>query len=200
MSDRVWVILKIIKYKLSGKVDNQWVNIIGIIPKYHYNILNKLKHSLKFPLSASTTHIIIEANHYKIKILCEKVFLYPYNIVIFIGLISSLHNNKCIDMSSEEENKITNIKDKDYKVNEYIRFICAGHTSHNIKVGRIKQVTYNIRVKILLSDTLSQIETIINSILNKFCSIRPYLLKNWTVFYMSVYYNITHNKLILLYN
>lgn len=197
-SGRLWALPGTTKYKFSGNIDNQWSEMTGIVPKHHYEILNKVRYSLGSPLSASITHAAMETDHYRTEVSYNKIFLYPHNAAISIGLIGSLHDNQCIDMSPGEESKVANMDNRSYKIDEYIGFICAGHTSHSAEAGRVRRVACSVKVRILSEDTLMQLEAIINDISSRDHKAESHLSEKWTVFCMGIYCDITYAELVLL--
>ena len=195
---RLWAIPGTVKYRLSGDDSEPWSVSSGIVPRCHYDVLNKLRRSPGPPLSASITHAAMEADHYMNDVAYEKVFLYPHNAAISVGLIGSLHDNECIDMSPGEEGKVADMEGRSYKIDEYIGYICAGHTSHSTEAGRVRRVTCSTRVRILSNETVHKLYEVANHVVTDAKAAVDRSSEIWTVFCMGVYCTITCEEMILL--
>lgn len=110
------------------------------------------------PLSASITHATMEANFYEEVPSPESLFLYPHNASTSVGLIGSLHNNECIDISTDEEGKTPNMENREHRTDEHTGFICAGHTSHSGEAGGVRRVACSVSVRMLSNDTVLSVD------------------------------------------
>ncbi len=191
---RLWALPDTIEYQFSGDAHAEWIASEGIVPEHHYEILRKLRSSPGPPLSASTTHAAMEKDHYINSASYDSTYLYPHNAAISIGLIGSLHDNQCIDMSPGED-RIPDMNNRSYKTDEYIGYICAGHTSHSTEAGRVRRVTCSTRVRILTEDTISQLDNIACDITNNTDNNSS---DRWTIFCMGIYCEISYAHVIKL--
>jgi hypothetical protein len=196
-SGRLWALPGTVKYKLGTGNAERWSSSVGSVPSHHNDILSKLHYSTRPPLSVNITHAAMEADHYVNSVPYNRVFMYPHNAAVSIGLIGSLHDNECIDMSPGEE-KIPNLDNREYRTDEYIGFICAGHTSHSTEAGRVRRVTCSTRVRVLSEENLLALETTANEVAESLYGSNSRSLAPWTLFCMGMYCEISHTQLIKL--
>jgi RNA polymerase Rpb2, domain 6 len=181
---RLWAIPGTVMYSNDGR----WICGDNIVQNRDINILNMLSVSYGVPLSANISHAAMEADHYGSSIY-SKIFLYPHNAAPSTGLIGSLHDNQCIDMSPGEQNKQPNIELRSFKP-EYIGYICAGHTSHSTEAGRVRRVACSVRVRILTPHTIEELRTLLDSRTDTVNT----RADRWTLFCMGIYCTISADE------
>lgn len=188
---RLWAVPGTVKYHFTGEEPIPWRQGPNAATPEELSILLKLRGSYP-PLSANTTHAAMEANHFTDTSDYSGIFLYPHNAAISVGLLGSLHDNQCIDMSPGEEKKKPNSDMRSYK-SEFLGYVCAGHTSHSTEAGRVRRLACSTHVRLLTSETL-----VILAELHKYMSehSKPQVnFSMWTVFCMGFYCEINDDEM-----
>lgn len=176
---RLWAPSGTISYTMIRP--GHWESKHVIVTNDESIILSRIASVNFCPVSASTVHAAVESSHYADTVGYSNIFKYPHNASPSAGLIGTLHDNQCIDMNADEDSKAPNVAARSYN-DDYVGFICAGHTSHSSEAGRIRRVTCNIRVRVLSEETITELLNIINAIPEQDNSARV-----WTVFCMGYY-------------
>lgn len=192
---RLWTPSQTVKYVFSAGSEIRWKSNKSHLIHEHNDILDKLLKSSDTPLSANTVHAAIESTQFGSKVGYTDMFLYPHNASTSVGLIGSLHDNECIDMSpGEKDNKVPNMENRRYDMNDHLGFVCAGHTSHSGEAGRVRRVTCDIRVRILSINTICDITECFDFVrekINKYSDSETILKHEWTLFCMGVYCDVS---------
>ena len=153
------------------------------------HILDLVYNANMTPLSASIIHAAMEAQHYTNMCDYGEIFKFPHGAAPSAGLIGSLHDNQCIDMSPGDDKKNPNADARVYH-DEYRGFICAGHTSHSTEAGRIRRVACDVRVRILSQETIIDLQKLMESL----SEVKRGSTNKWTLFCMGQYTEITPNE------
>lgn len=192
---RLWAIPGTTEYKLTKQ---GWYCRSGDVTSSQIEMLETLSSFPASPLSASITHAAMEYDHYNDeRSHYNNIFLYPHNAAISTGLIGSLADNQCIDMSPGEDPNVANTDNRQY-MSEYTGFICAGHTSHSGEAGRIRRVTCDIRVRILRRKLIDDMR---NAIIYAFDRVNHNTIgseRDWKIYCMGIYSNISIRELTLI--
>lgn len=174
-SGMYWCPRKLVRYTRSGI---SW-SVDGVrVPEDDLSVLTYVS-TLTAPISLSTVHAAMEAAWYPNRVNYHDVFKFPHNASQSTGLIGTLADNQCVDMLPGDRDKSVNVEDRLY-LDEYLGFICAGHTSHSGEAGKIRRVTCDVRVRILNRDTITSLKSAAGAVsATGDCS--------WTVFCMGHY-------------
>lgn len=188
---RLWSIMGTCKYSLNDR-DVWMANNRFATPEESY-ILDIIRQDPASPISASTVHAVLEAQHFSKNMGYGDVFKFPHGASPSAGLIGTLHDNECIDMSPAEERNKPNIAARAY-LPEYKGFICAGHTSHSVEAGRIRRVTCDVRVRVISNKLLEDLHGLVVALNNT-----PRKGKQtWTLFCMGYYVDITPSEFVAI--
>lgn len=157
-------------------------------PEERY-ILDMVTEANMVPLSVSIIHAAMEAQHYTNMCGYGDLFKFPHGAAPSAGLIGSLHDNECVDMSPGDDKNNPDVNARLYR-DEYRGFICAGHTSHSTEAGRIRRVTCDTRVRVLSQETIIDLQNLAESLTHaKRSTSAP-----WTLFCMGQYTEITTSE------
>lgn len=188
---KLWVPYGTVKYTFTGKRGYEWSQGGNYATKEELQVLKLLYSSHPAPLSGNTTHAAMEANHFDSDDVYKEMYLYPHNAAMSVGLIGSLADNQCIDMSPGEERKQPNREKRQYD-SDMTGFICSGHTSHSGEAGRVRRVTCDTSVRILTQETVDILTSLLNdeSLLTAATSDL-----SWTVFCMGIYCRVSASQM-----
>jgi hypothetical protein len=181
-----WCIRRTVPYT---KIGNVWKSHIGYIDKEHSDMLNKIQSCGFDPLTVSTAQAAVEASKYGSSCGYNKVYLYPHNATRSNGLLGTLADNEALDMAADEEDNVPDIESRAWK-DEYVGFVCAGHTSHSTEAGRMRRVTADTSVRIISNDTLASLDSLRMSVMNDTAEVVRGV-RDWTVFFMGKYCKAT---------
>jgi hypothetical protein len=188
---RLWSLMGTVSYTCDdgGKwtVKNRYAT-----PEESY-ILNIVNEAPVSPISASTVHAVLEAHHFTNSSNYGDVFKFPHGASPSAGLIGTLHDNQCIDMSPADEKNKPNVAARAY-LPEYKGFICAGHTSHSVEAGRIRRVTCDVRVRVLSDRLLDDLDELSMLLAGANSEGNP----TWTLFCMGYYVGITSSEFVTI--
>lgn len=187
---RLWVPYGTVKYTFTGEKDSEWSQGRNYATKEELHVLRLLYKSHPAPLSGNITHAAMEANHHESDEIYKDMFLYPHNAAMSVGLIGSLADNQCIDMSPGEEAKQPNRERRQYEP-DMIGFICSGHTSHSGEAGRVRRVTCDTAVRILTQDTVDILRGLLRN--NTLVTASSNDL-SWTIFCMGIYCKVSSSQ------
>lgn len=198
-SGRLWAIPGTVKYRLGGAGTVKWLQDHNIVTLQDSELLTRIAPLLASPLSANTVHAAMEAGHYRNTVAYRSIFLYPHNAAMSVGLIGSLHDNQCIDMSPKEENrKLPDMDARTYK-DDFIGFICAGHTSHSEEAGRVRRVACSVDIRLLTEDTILELGIVADKMgVKRQDYDNDKSESSWLVFCMGIYCSITSSELEIL--
>lgn len=185
---RLWAISGTIKYNVLH--DGRWGSIHVAISRDEHEVLDLLLSVCATPVSASIVHAAMESSHYTDNVGYSELFKFPHNASPSAGLIGTLHDNQCIDMNAGEDSKVPNVIKREY-LEDYLGFICAGHTSHSSEAGRIRRVTCDTRVRVLSSDTVDAIDDLQNFLVEYNSAVRT-----WTIFCMGYYSSASESEVL----
>lgn len=180
---KLWVPYGTVKYTFTGEKVFEWSQGSNYATREELHVLKLLYKSHPAPLSGNITHAAMEANHHESDDVYKDMFLYPHNAAMSVGLIGSLADNQCIDMSPGEEKKQPDRERRQY-TKDMIGFICSGHTSHSGEAGRVRRVTCDTSVRILTQDTVDTLQSLLDN--DKLVATYNNDL-SWTVFCMGIY-------------
>lgn len=188
---RLWSLMGTVMYTCNG--NQKWTTRDRHVTPEESYILSIIAEAPTSPVSASTVHAVLEAQHFDSGSDYDDVFRFPHGASPSAGLIGTLHDNQCIDMSPADERNKPNITARDY-LSEYKGFICAGHTSHSVEAGRIRRVTCDVRVRVLSNKLLHDLNELSTALTNTSTSNDT----TWTLFCMGYYVGITSSELIVI--
>lgn len=122
-----------------GHVDEQGSKVLSVVEK-----------TGMVPLSVNSVHGAMEVESLELAIDGAPLMMYPRDAIPSTGLIGTLHNNQSVDMVPWDNDKVPMVKDREYR-DDYVGFICAGHTSHSTEAGRMRRLTSECTVRIFTS-------------------------------------------------
>ena len=190
LSGRLWNLPGTVKYSKKGPNAGAWMEGANYVLEEDSKVLSLLSKSHGMPLSANITHAAMEANHFRDSVGYKDIYLYPHNAAISVGLIGQLHDNQCIDMSPNEMEKNPNLDARAY-IDEFIGYICAGHTSHSGEAGRVRRVACDVSIRLLTRSNVEKFVSVCSSIEQDNGD-------HWILFCMGVYCYISNNELLVL--
>lgn len=188
---RLWAIPNTVKYTFTGNNITPWNKGTERTLEHENHVLDLLFQSHGPPLSANITHAAMESDHYMDNSVYKDMFLYPHNAAISIGLVGSSHDNQCIDMSPGEEKKVANMAMRSWR-DEFLGYICSGHTSHSGEAGRVRRVTCDVSVRLLNHDTIDDLGSTFEYMSDNSGTMSR--SRDWTIFCMGIYYMATEDE------
>ena len=171
---------------------DSWKCSKGSVSDVSHQLLDVLDSCSFSPLSLNTVHAPMEAAKYPREPHFDKLFLFPHNATPGNGLYGTLGDNQAVDMCPAEESDKVDYDGREY-LEEYVGYICTGHTSHSGEAGRVRRVTSDCRVRILSYSVIDWFERAANVI--EEATEQVY---SWTVFCMGKYCRITEGQLFSL--
>lgn len=174
--------------------DSTWSSSRGVVDDVSRLLLDTLASSCPAPLSLHTVHASMEAAKRPRDPRFDQLFLFPHNATPGVGLYGTLGDNQAVDMCPGEENERVDMEGRQY-LDEYLGFICTGHTSHSGEAGRVRRVSHDCRLRILSHRTLDWFERL------------TYIMDDttedkyiWTVFCMGKYCRATERQVFSIVN
>lgn len=153
-SGTLWSLPHTLKYS-RGRTT--WASSKGTVAGGSGRILDAMASSHSPPLSLSTVHASMEASKYPREPRFDKLFLFPHNATPGNGLYGTLGDNQAVDMCPDEREGEVDSVGRQY-LDDYIGFICTGHTSHSGEAGRVRRVTSDSRVRVLSHSVIDWFE------------------------------------------
>ncbi len=184
----LWSVQHTLKYTRD---ENTWGSSRGIATDVSSRVLNDVA-SLPSPLSLNTVHAAMEAAKYPRDACFDKLFLFPHNATPGNGLYGTLADNQAVDMCPAEGDDEIDRGAREYS-DDYVGFICAGHTSHSTEAGRVRRVSSNCRVRILSHSVVDWFERLANLTGEGLGQ-----KHSWTVFCMGKYCRATEDQFLSL--
>ena len=184
----LWSIQHVFKYTRGS---NTWRSSQGTISDVSSRVLDDVA-SLSSPLSLNTVHASMEAAKHPRGARFDELFLFPHNATPGNGLYGTLADNQAVDMCATEEDGDIDRSAREY-LDNYIGFICAGHTSHSTEAGRVRRVTSNCRVRVLSHSVIDWFKRL--AAITEEGSEQTY---PWIVFCMGKYCRATEGQLLSL--
>ena len=154
----LWCLVHTREYELDKEL-NTWLGDAGALPQDTSTVLDQVSSLPILPLSVSTSHAAMEAARYSHGCDYDTKFMFPHNAVPSHGIIGTLHDTQVVDMCPGEVQHVPDHSRRQY-ADEYIGYLCAGHTSHSSEAGRIRRVTSDIRVRVINDSTLERLSEV----------------------------------------
>lgn len=168
----------------------RWFTPLATCSEEDSAMLDRVRLLRWLPVSCSTVHASLEAStDPESSYLAERCYAFPRDSVPSTGLYGTLHNNQVIDMSPYEMKNEPDQERRAFK-DDYLGFICAGHTSHSYDAGRVRRVTCDVKVRILSHNTVNQLMSLADRS-GPFPGDR-----DWVVFIMGFYSEVTYSTIV----
>ena len=148
------------------------------------------------PLTVGTAQAAVEASKYGASSGYTEVYLYPHNATQSNGLLGTLADNQALDMAPNESDGVPDVDLREWK-DDYVGFVCAGHTSHSTEAGRVRRVTSDTAVRLVSNDTLVSLNSLHMSVMSH-TKDQPTTPTNWTVFFMGLWCKATLREVMAL--
>lgn len=181
-----WCIRRTVQYK---RVAGAWKSENGYVEREHSALMDLVQSCGFRPLTVSTAQAAVEASKYGSVGGYNKLYMYPHNATQSNGLLGTLADNEALDMATQEEDGVPNTELRQWK-DEYVGFVCSGHTSHSTEAGRMRRVTADTTVRIISKNTLASLDSLRMCIIND-TMYDTQQLRNWTIFMMGKYCKAT---------
>ena len=160
------------------------------------DVLDKVESCGFTPLTVATAQAAVEASKYGTSSGYTDLYLYPHNATQSNGLLGTLADNQALDMAPNESDGIPDVDLREWK-DEYVGFVCAGHTSHSTEAGRVRRVTCDTTVRLISNDTLVSLNSLHMSVMSH-TKDQPNSMRNWTVFFMGLWCKATLREVMAL--